>query len=291
MSETAAVKYVFLDIVEFTKRSVEAQADVVQVLNEVVSEALKTVKGGQNEERIAIATGDGIAVALIHSDIFDAHLQVACEILALLEQRNQVAPKENRKFKVRIGLNENVDNIILDINGNRNVAGAGISMAQRIMDQADGSQILVGQTVYETLHPREKYMDSFRTFQARGKHGISFPVHQFVMKGLPGLNNDVPSVFAVAKAETPKFTKLTAYYVANAWAAREFLRSRHDDVTREDIATILLYFLAEDCVIKSETPEHDRPAVHTWKSGEASFQEQYDHYDAMDTWVVITWRD
>jgi hypothetical protein len=54
MAETARVKYVFLDIVGFTRdRSVEAQSDVISKLNEVVREALHTVSA-EDEKTILL---------------------------------------------------------------------------------------------------------------------------------------------------------------------------------------------------------------------------------------------
>ena len=67
-----------------------------------------------------------------------------------------------RKFDVRIGVNENVDNLIFDINDRANLTGAGINYARRIMDYADGGNILISQTVYERLSQREKYLEKFK---------------------------------------------------------------------------------------------------------------------------------
>ena len=78
-----------------------------------------------------------------------------------------------RKFHVRIGINENVDNLIIDINGKLNVAGSGINMSQRIMSCCDGGQILISQTVYEFLSAREEYMNLFKVYPATGKHNVA----------------------------------------------------------------------------------------------------------------------
>lgn len=49
-----------------------------------------------------------------------------------------------------------MNNIVFDINGHRNVAGAGVNLAQRIMSPADETQVLMGQPVYEVLMHRER---------------------------------------------------------------------------------------------------------------------------------------
>ena len=147
-AKTALIKYIFLDIIGFTNnRSVEAQADLIGYLNSVVTETLEKhnlatdqdILPESHGQSILIPTGDGICIALIDvGDEYDIHLRVALDILALIDKHNSETPDDMRKFEVRIGLNENVDNLVTDINGNQNVAGMGINMAQRTMSQADG---------------------------------------------------------------------------------------------------------------------------------------------------------
>ncbi len=285
-TETARAQCIFLDVVAFTKdRTVEAQSDVVAALNDVVRNAVST-RPIPPEDLILIPTGDGIAIALLDIPGVDVHLKLALEVLRLVEEHNEAAQNAMRRFEVRIGINENVDNIIQDINGRRNVAGAGISMAQRIMDQGDGGQLLVGQIVYDTLRQRESYYSCFRSFGATGKHGVAFPVHQFVAEGTPGLNTDVPSLFASRQAEAPKLSKLAGYYIAHAHANQAFLVSRKNDPKRDFAAVALLVSLADDSVEKSATPPHQEAHTKTWGAGERSFNQQYEHYLEMDFWPL-----
>lgn len=282
--KTANVKYVYLDIVGFTKnRSVEAQSDLVVAINAVVRGALEASSIPQ-ETTILIPTGNGMAIALKEFGQYDLHLTLALEILRLIADHNKLTEDNMRQFEVRIGVNENVDNVVLDINGKQNVAGHGISMAQRIMDKADAGQILLGRAVYETLRPREKYMSSFREFNTTAKHGIAFQVYQYLSNSV-GLNNDTPSAFAPPiKAESLKFTKLVAYFVAHAYANREFFLSQKSDYKIDSAATVLLSFLAEDSVEKSETPSHKSPTFITWKA--ETVLEQYKHYCDLDYWPL-----
>lgn len=283
---TARVQYVFLDVVGFTKdRSVEAQSEIVSNLNSVVTRAMGALEIPANDTML-LPTGDGIAIALIQVPGFDRHLQLALHILRLVAEHNGSASDPTRQFEIRIGINENIDNVITDINGRRNVAGAGISMAQRIMDKADGGQVLVGSTVHDTLRQRERYMSSFRAFTARGKHGVTFTVYQFVAKDAPGLKVSTPSVFVVTKSEPKKLTRFEAYYAAHAIANRDFLFSRKADSTRIYTASILLCLLAEDSENAANTPTHEEPTPHTWRAGAVPFEEQYQHYDALGFWIL-----
>lgn len=226
MVETARVQYVFLDVVGFTKyRSAEDQSGVVATLNDVVTRAVQAM-ALPAKSIVLLPTGDGMAIALINVLGVDIHLRLALEILRLTIEHNSHTPGSMRRFEVRVGINENVDNIVLDINGRRNVAGAGVNMARRVMHEADAGQILVGQTVYDALRYREKYSLSFRAFTATAKHGATFPVYQFLSQDSPGLNVSVPSAFATQNTETLKYPKPPSAPHRTAPSTRVFSATR-----------------------------------------------------------------
>src|SRR5205814_2001779 len=154
------------------------------IVNEVVSAAVS------QESMIFLPTGDGLCIALIDPALpYDIHVRIALGIIGKIEEHNVNASDETRKFQIRMGLSENFDNLITDINANQNVAGAGINTAQRVMDTADAGQLLVSATVYELLRHREKYQRWFRPYTATVKHGVKLPVYQLVADGRqPGLN-------------------------------------------------------------------------------------------------------
>jgi hypothetical protein len=80
---------------------------------------------------------------------------------------------------------------------------------------------------------------------------------------------------------------LVAYYVAHAAVNREFLFSRIDDAGRDYAGVILLYNLAMDSIARAETPAHEKPSIRTWRAGQVSFQEQYEHYMALEFWISV----
>lgn len=192
-----SAKYIFLDIVGFThNRTTEAQADIVKQLNEIVSSIVDETSITE-ENRIFIPTGDGICIALLSVDNpVDIHMQIAIRILSRIHAYNASIQNEARSFQARIGIDANTDTLVIDINKRQNIAGAGISMASRIMNLADGNQILVGQAVYDTLRHRERYQStSFRFYRTTVKHGTEISVYQFVAEGYDGLNTDPPARF------------------------------------------------------------------------------------------------
>lgn len=154
---------------------------------------------------IYVPTGDGICVALLNvGDPCDTQMQIALAILAGLHEHNAQTADEQLKFEVRIGINANRDNVIVDINGRPNVAGAGINECSRIMGKADGGQILVGDPVFKSLMQRGKYASAFRgPYTPLVKHGFPLPMHQFVADGYPFLNVEVPTAFKTTDIKGP----------------------------------------------------------------------------------------
>ncbi|MDQ3749252.1 MAG: hypothetical protein M3367_09625 [Acidobacteriota bacterium] len=198
MSEpvTVRAKYIFLDVVKFSlDRSVEAQVDIIEELNRIVKSAISEFKI-PNKSKILLPTGDGMCIALLDFEKgYDDHLRLALSILRQVHKFKTSTKDIMRQFDVRIGLNANTDIRVTDVSGKRNIAGAGINMAQRIMSMADGSQILVGESVYSALQPFEKYLLSFTRYEAIDKHGKPFPVYQYKVEGETGLNTESPTAF------------------------------------------------------------------------------------------------
>jgi len=285
-AETGSIKYVFLDILGFTKdRSVEAQSDIIKEMNRIVEESLSSFSIPK-EQLIVLPTGDGLCIALIDlSKIFDIHLLIALRILELLDSYNSGIKDHKRSFQLRIGLNENVDNLITDFNAQRSVAGAGISFAQRIMENADGNQILVSSIVHETLRHRDKYMNLFRPFTAKGKHGQTLQVYQYIGQGHTGLNIEIPSNFVQPKPIAKSLPKIVAYYLAHALANQKFFIENVSDGSNYP-GIVLLYFLALDSESASNAPHYEKPQLKTMGAGKLRIEEQFTYYNDIDFWVT-----
>jgi class 3 adenylate cyclase len=190
--------HVFLDVVDFSPRAVGEQAAIVKELNAVVLRALARRRDVPEDKRILIPTGDGVCVALQANEQteFDAHIAIALDIVGQLNDLPDSPAGGPPKFFVRVGIDSNSDVEVVDINGNRNVAGAGINTAQRIMSLADGGQIIVSQTIYKLLKHHEGYPpDSFRRYDVLIKHDEPLTVYQYADRRheAAGLNTDPPS--------------------------------------------------------------------------------------------------
>jgi predicted aspartyl protease len=191
----AAAEYVFLDVVAYSERTIESQAAIIRTLNRIVLESVRAGKLG-SDHVIYLPTGDGICISLLDvSDPPDIQMKIALGVLERLHKHNLQAVDKELEFQVRIGINSNRDNVIVDINGNPNVSGDGINMSARIMNKADGCQILVGEPVFGILKKRKEYASAFRPYTAVVKHDLALPVYQFVAGGHSCLNVDVPRAF------------------------------------------------------------------------------------------------
>lgn len=197
---TIVGKYIFLDIVSYSyRRTVEAQTDIINVMNKIVKNSLKYFDI-KDKQTILIPTGDGMCVALLNiNEPYDIHLQFALKMLEMLDRYNKAEKDEMRQFKIRLGINENTDNLIIDINGNKNIAGAGITEAQRIMDQANEGNILVGRTVYNHLKQRDKYVHNLKPFHAVIKHYQKLEMFQYIDPNINYLNSEEIKPFSIIK--------------------------------------------------------------------------------------------
>ena len=285
-AKTALVKYVFFDVVGFTQnRSVEAQSDVIGILNSVVKGCLAKLSLDP-AKTILIPTGDGICIALLDIlDPYDIHVTLALNILSSVHAQNTAQHDAMRVFEIRVGICENVDNLVIDINGSVNVAGLGINWAQRVMSAAGASQIVVSQNVYDTLRGREKYMKSFAPFSAKTKHDEYMAVYQFVDTAIAFLNSR-PLASADQPQSKKRLKRFVAHYLTHAIKNRPVLLTRKDDPQFQYSATVLLYFLAEDSIAQADTPEHGTFSPRVVGGPKASILQRYLTYNEMTFWVI-----
>jgi hypothetical protein len=286
-AQTVFTKYIFLDVVHFTQnRSVEAQTNIVEVLNGIVRAAISnhTV---MLDACIFLPTGDGMCIAIMGESLpYDIHLKIALSILELVADHTSKIESEMRKFRIRIGLNQNVDNVVVDIDGRKNLAGAGINIAARVMSKADGNQLLVSDAVYDTLQHREKYMGQFATFNSTVKHNVPLRFHQYVGDNHAGLNTDPPTELKPKQESEPKFTRHLAYYLAHAIRhKKDILDAINNHSVGEYAITMNLWMLANASVEKSQATEV-RPYSPDFDILEQDFLLQIKHFDEVEYQVT-----
>lgn len=255
---TVEAKHIFIDIVNYTyKRSVESQTEIIKILNEIVNNTIDLLQLDRKKV-LFIPTGDGMCISLLNvSSPYDIHIQIGIMLLEILDGYNKAQEDEMRMFAIRIGINENIDNLIIDINNNRNISGSGINIASRIEGMSDGNQILVSNSVYDKLVSREKYMNSFVSFTTLVKHSLSLNIHQYKNEKLNFLNNEIPTAFRAKKFERIKLTEFEGYYLANCISNEHFIISKVGNTLDSSSLHTLMYFLTLDSLDRSRTTKLD----------------------------------
>src|SRR5437762_117887 len=121
----------FLDIVGYSKLSVNEQHAQVEELNEIVRLSEQFRKAEAAGRLLKIPTGDGMALVFYKSP--EEPAQCAVEISRAL--------KGNARLQVRMGIHSGPVSGVVDVNERTNVAGAGINMAQRVRSEEHTSEL------------------------------------------------------------------------------------------------------------------------------------------------------
>ncbi len=286
---TADVKSVFFDIASFTQRTVEAQTEVIGVLNGIVKGCLAEISLPIEDpgKCLVLPTGDGMCICLVNQhEPIDLHIQLAKRILAKLHEHNEGSRGTELKFALRIGVNSNVDNLVTDIAGRPNIAGGGINQAQRLMVSADHGQIMLGRAVYEVLHQRKAYADAFKKFSTTDKNGVGLEVYQLIQQGLPGLNIEVPSQFRPKTVAPKKLPRHLAYHAALCQKHRASIRQMVKNVFNDDVVFFSIWVLASDYVSKEGETESYPHHYQTKPSFESPLEEIVAYYKKVDSFVI-----
>ncbi len=142
-NKTIMCSVLFLDIVEYSRKSVVGQISLKDRFNNYLSKAISDVP---MTDRIILDTGDGAAINFL-GDVEDA-LKAA---LSLRESLLNEEPGLDHPLLVRMGINLGPVRLVRDINGQPNIVGDGINVAQRVMGFADIAQILVSRSYYDAV--------------------------------------------------------------------------------------------------------------------------------------------
>jgi len=131
----------FIDIVGYSKLLINEQSEVLHELNDLVRATERVRAADAAGKLIRLPAGDGMA--LVFRDSPEGPAECALEIAQALKSHPEV--------QVRMGIHSGPVNEIVDVNERSNIAGAGINIAQRVMDCGDAGHILVSKRVAEDL--------------------------------------------------------------------------------------------------------------------------------------------
>ena len=152
----------FIDIVGYSKLLNEEQKERLNQLTEIVL-ATTPVREATDEQLVRLPTGDGMALVFRHSA--EEPARCALEIAEALQKHPELP--------VRMGIHSGPVSEVTDVSGRTNIAGAGINMAQRVMDCGDAGHILLSQHVADDLVHSRQWASRLRDLgECEVKHGV-----------------------------------------------------------------------------------------------------------------------
>ncbi len=169
-SQLEIAHVLFMDIVGYSKLRIDVQSSCLQKLNQLVRGTEQFRAAEAADKLVRLPTGDGMALAFFSSP--DAPVRCALEIGKAL--------RNHPDLPLRMGINSGPVDAISDVNDRSNVAGAGINMAQRVMDCGDAGHILLSQRVADDLAQYsqwETHLYDLGEFEV--KHGAKVAVVNF----------------------------------------------------------------------------------------------------------------
>lgn len=178
----------FMDIVSYSKLPMDQQQDVLCQLQGAVRKTAEFSRAEANDQLIRLPTGDGMALVFFTDP--EAPVRCALEVGRALRNHPQI--------KLRMGVHAGPVYRLADINANRNVAGGGINIAQRVMDCGDAGHILLSQAVADVLGQLSSWRGSLHDLgEAEVKHGERVHLFNLCMADIG--NRDVPEKLRLAR--------------------------------------------------------------------------------------------
>jgi hypothetical protein len=232
-SRTLVCSVLFLDMVGYSRLGVTQQIQLKQTFNEVLAGALQDTPAA---ERVVIDTGDGAAVAFLGDPeraLFSA--------LALFDNVGELP--------VRMGINLGPVHVSRDINGQENVIGDGINVAQRVMSFAAAGQLFVSRSFYDVvLLLSAEYATMFQAIGGRtDKHERTHEV--FSVNPAVRVARRVAQTHARLRAAPPRAAPPREEPVRISDAGSHFIVS---GATRESVAEVLQRLAGEGAKVLAE---------------------------------------
>src|SRR6266480_4069000 len=151
-----------MDVVGYSTLLINKQSRVLADLNRIVREAARVREADAQGKLLRLPTGDGMALVFFNDP--EAPIECASEISAAIKNR--------REIRLRMGIHSGPVNQVVDVNDRSNIAGAGIDIAQRVMDCGDAGHILLSKRVAEDLAPLPRWNPHLHELgECEVKHG------------------------------------------------------------------------------------------------------------------------
>jgi len=202
----------FIDIVGYSKLLITEQSEHLQTLKEIVRATDQFRIAEAAGKLLRLPTGDGGALVFRTSP--EAPVLCAMEIAKAL--------KDYPDLRVRMGIHSGPVNEISDLNEQANIAGAGINIAQRIMDGGDAGHILLSKHVADDLEQYPQWRSDLHDLgECEVKHGVRIHAVNFYTDDVG--NPEVPEKFRQAKEKEQTAPSVPAVAVKPAARSRVWI--------------------------------------------------------------------
>ncbi|MEO6783313.1 MAG: adenylate/guanylate cyclase domain-containing protein, partial [Bradyrhizobium sp.] len=157
----------FVDIVGYSKLLINEQTELLEHLKGMVRGSEQVSAAEAEGKLIRLATGDGMALVFRNSP--EAPAQCALELAR--------ADQQHPELQLRMGIHSGPINEVTDVNERANVTGAGINMAQRVMDCGDAGHILLSKRAADDLAQYRHWQPYLHELgECEVKHGVRLSV-------------------------------------------------------------------------------------------------------------------
>src|SRR5205814_7458142 len=178
----------FIDIVGYSKLLINEQSEQIQKLREIVRGTEQFRIAEAEGKLVRLPTGDGAALVF--------RTNVEAPALCALEISKEL--KNHSDLHVRMGIHSGPVNEVVDLNEQANIAGAGINVAQRVMDCGDAGHILVSKRVADDLEHYSQWRSLLHELgECEVKHGLRISLLN--LYGDEAGNPELPEKFRQAK--------------------------------------------------------------------------------------------
>ena len=178
----------FIDIVGYSKLLINEQRDQIQKLKQIVRGTEQFRLAEAEGKLLRLPTGDGGALVF----------RTSPEVSVLCAMEISKALKSHPELHVRMGIHSGPVNEVTDLNEQANVAGAGINIAQRVMDCGDAGHILLSKRVADDLEHYPQWRSLLHELgECEVKHGARIGVVNFYSDEIG--NSQIPKKLQIFK--------------------------------------------------------------------------------------------
>ena len=187
----------FMDVVGYSKLLLDEQRELQQQLSQIVSNTEQVRIAEAAGKLVRLPAGDGMALVFFNNP--ETPVKCALEI--------SMALKSYPKIRLRMGVHSGPVNEVKDVNDRTNIAGAGINIAQRVMDCGDAGHILLSKRVADDLVQFRHWNPYLHDLGECGvKHGVRVHVVNLYTEKLG--NPHLPEKFARIAASRARSGRL-----------------------------------------------------------------------------------